>query len=108
MYYMAIDLDSWEELYRSDNLKNEECLLPNILVDEHKKAKELLGCADTPWIAYNSEKLAIKNSYAERYNAYILMKLDLSDAEYARLDDDRVAFEELRFFDILGSWRKER
>ena len=73
-----------------------------------KKAKELLGCADTHWIAYNSEKLAIKNSYAERYNAYILMKLGLSDAEYARLDDDRVAFEELRFFDVLGSWRKER
>lgn len=108
MYYMAIDLDSWEELYRNNSLENKECLLPDKLVAEHKRAKELLKCACTPWIAYNSEKLAIKNSYAERYNAYILMKLDLSDAEYARLDDDRVAFEELRFFDVLGSWRKER
>lgn len=36
------------------------------------------------------------------------MKLDLSDVTCARLDANRVAFEELRFFDILGSWRKER
>lgn len=107
MYYMAIDLDSWEELYRNNSLENKECLLPDKLAAEHKRAKELLGCAGTPWIAYNSEELAIKNSYAERYSTHILMKLDLSDVTCAKLDANRVAFEELKFFDILGSWRKE-
>lgn len=108
MYYMAIDLDSWEELYRNSSLENKECLLPDKLVAEHKKAKELLGCAGIPWIAYNSEELAIKNSYADQYDTYILMKLDLSDVACIKLDADRVAFEELWFFDVFGSWRKER
>lgn len=102
-YYIVLDAETWDELYRVGSVTNKEVLLHDNEVSLHRKAKKLLGCECTPWIAYDDEVEAWYHSYGSPKETEVVVNLhiDVGSGDCVVLKDHVVTFPTLEYGSVF-------